>query len=151
MSKNIIITLVVVAVVLVGALIFYKNSGAPEIAPPTPTPVPVVETIGVEHTITFDGDAFSPSELTIKKGDTVTWVNSGDRSIWPASDIHPTHSVYPGSGIEKCGAATSETIFDACSEVASGASWSFKFNEIGEWRYHDHLRSSVFGVVKVTE
>lgn len=101
--------------------------------------------------ITFAGDAFSPNELTIKKGDTVDWVNSGDRAIWPASAIHPTHSVYPGSGIEKCGTALQRTLFDACTEVLTGGTWSFQFSEIGEWRYHDHLRSSVFGKITVAE
>jgi plastocyanin len=82
-------------------------------------------------------DGFSPSELTIKAGQTVTWINKNTEEHWPASAMHPTHKVYPGSGIEKCG--TGEAIFDACGALAPGESFSFTFNEVGTWSYHDHL------------
>lgn len=157
MSKNIII-LIVVVVVAVGGFMFYQNSHAPVAAPGTPTPspepapTPAPQTKGAEHKVVFVSDAFSPKEITIKKGDVVTWVNNSDRNIWPASAIHPTHSVYPGSGIEKCDTPDKGKIFDACSPgIASGDSWSFQFNEVGEWRYHDHLRSTVYGKITVTE
>lgn len=99
-----------------------------------------------EHTVEITDSGFSPSDLTIAAGDTVTFVNGGGSS-WPASDIHPTHTAYPGSGISKCG--TGEAIFDSCRGLANGESFSFRFSETGTWTYHDHLRSSLRGAITV--
>lgn len=99
-----------------------------------------------EHTVEITDSGFVPSEITIAKGDTVTFVNMGGSS-WPASNIHPTHTIYPGSDISKCG--TGAAIFDACRGLAEGESFSFKFDEVGEWKYHDHLRASLRGTVTV--
>lgn len=115
--------------------------------------IKVPEGISVEpitvHTIRITANGFEPSSLTVKKGDSVIWVNESGRSAWPASAVHPTHTAYPGSGIQKCGTAEAATIFDACGNVAIGNSWSFVFNEAGTWKYHDHLRASVTGSVVV--
>jgi len=83
--------------------------------------------------------SFVPAELTIKQGDTVTWANKWTKDSWPASASHPTHEVYPGSGIEKCDTSEQSGIFDACKGLKPGESWSFTFNEKGSWGYHDHL------------
>ncbi|MEK6932846.1 MAG: plastocyanin/azurin family copper-binding protein [Nanoarchaeota archaeon] len=88
--------------------------------------------------ITTDG-SFVPAELTIKQGDTVTWVNKWTKDSWPASASHPTHEVYPGSSIEKCDTGEQSGIFDACKGLKPGESWSFTFNEKGSWGYHDHI------------
>lgn len=80
---------------------------------------------------------YTPNPLTVKQGDTITWVNKDTEAHWIASAQHPTHTLYPGSDIKKCGSG--ETIFDACKRLAQGESFTFTFNEIGEWNYHDHL------------
>jgi len=61
--------------------------------------------------------------------------------------MHPTHTVYPGSDVKKCG--SDESIFDACKGLEQGESFSFTFNEIGSWGYHDHLRASTTGKIVV--
>lgn len=104
-----------------------------------------------EHTIVFSGNAYSPREITIKKGDTITFRNEGEREMWPASAIHPSHRAYPGSGIEKCETAEKDNIFDACKGLISGAEWSFAFNEVGEWFFHDHLMPEENGKITVQE
>lgn len=80
---------------------------------------------------------FFPSELKIKKGDTVMWTNSDSSPAWPASAVHPTHQVYPG--------------FDALKGLSKGESYSFTFDKVGSWKYHDHLNPSTTGVVVVSE
>jgi len=100
------------------------------------------------NVIEITSSGFTPSELTISRGETVTWVNKDTEEHWPASAQHPTHTVYPGSGIEKCGTAEQESIFDACHGLSPGESWSFTFNEVGTWNYHEHLDIS-FGFGKV--
>lgn len=155
----------IAVVVLGGAVLVFAPSNAPngEISSTMPVPdggnkspemgveVPpgiTVELVAV-HTVRITVDGFVPAALTVKKGDSVTWTNESGRDVWPASAMHPTHAVYPGSSISKCGTADEPTIFDACRGIPSGGSWSFVFNEMGTWRYHDHLRASVTGSVTV--
>lgn len=102
-----------------------------------------------EKIITYTGNNYSPSTITIFTGETVTFVNKSTRDMWPASALHPTHTIYPNSDIEKCGATEKEAIFDACRGIPQGESWSFTFNEIGEWEYHDHLNPRSNGTIIV--
>ncbi len=105
----------------------------------------VAETGEVIVRITEKG--FEPREVEIQRGTTVIWINESSKASWPASDPHPTHRLYPGSGIEKCG--TGAEIFDACRSLQPGEKWSFVFNEVGEWGYHDHLNPTRRGKIIV--
>jgi|SRR3989344_4085445 len=95
------------------------------------------------NTIEITSSGFNPKELTIKQGDTVTWINKDTIGHWPASAVHPTHTVYPESG----GCIGSK--FDACKGLVQGESWIFTFNEKGSWNYHDHLVTGLFGKIIV--
>ncbi len=99
------------------------------------------------RTIEITSTGFGPSTITIAKGAAVMWLNKDTAGHWPASAVHPTHKVYPGSDIAKCG--TGEEIFDACKGLAQGESFTFRFNEKGTWQYHDHVTPSMFGTVNV--
>ncbi len=101
------------------------------------------------NTIVITSNGFSPDELKIKAGDTVTWINNDKNEHWPASAKHPTHTVYPGSDIKKCGTSEQDKIFDACKGLKEDESWSFTFNEKGTWFYHDHLDVSLFSKIIV--
>ncbi len=94
---------------------------------------------------------FSPKKITITKGTAVTWINNGNALHWPASDIHPTHTVYPGSTIEKCLTPEKGTVLDACRGLKHDEKFSFTFNEIGKWGMHDHLYPGYTMSVEVTE
>jgi len=98
----------------------------------------------------FD-DKYVPMEVTIKQGETITFINKGKNDHWPASNIHPTHTIYPGSDIRKCGTIEEKNIFDACSGIKPGASYSFKFDQIGSWRFHDHLYPELHGTIIVVQ
>lgn len=119
------------------------------------TPVPEVtgenagtdEELAAGNTVAITAEGFSPKTLTVKAGTMVTFVNEDVNEHWPASAMHPTHMVYPGSGIQKCG--TGEAIFDACKGLAQGESFSFTFDEIGSWKYHDHLNVPLTGTIVV--
>jgi len=100
-------------------------------------------------TIAYTSNGYSPKTVTISVGDTVTFVNESGRDTWPASDIHPTHTLYPDSAKSKCGTAEEDSIFDSCGGVAPGDSWSFTFTEAGAWGFHDHLRANHKGTVTV--
>ncbi len=105
----------------------------------------IIETTEVIYT----DSGFSPKEITVAKGATVVFKNESSSDFWPASAMHPTHTVYPGSDIKKCGTSEEVNIFDACKGIAPGGSYSFIFNQVGKWDYHDHLRASNFGSIVV--
>jgi plastocyanin len=102
-----------------------------------------------EVVITITTNGFNPKEIEITKGTKVTWINKQSNPSWPASAVHPTHEVYPGSSIKKCGTSEEDKIFDACRGLQQGEKWSFIFNEVGEWYYHDHLNPSWKGEIEV--
>lgn len=86
-------------------------------------------------TIFMTQDGFEPRELTITLGDTITFVNKDDTDRWPASNLHPTHDIYPE--------------FDSKQGIVSGSLWSFTFDRAGEWRYHDHIFPHLRGKILV--
>jgi len=94
-------------------------------------------------------NGFDPKTITIKVGETVTFENIDTRGRWPASNIHPTHTLYPGSNIAKCGSAEEENIFDACGAIPPGGSYSFRFTAEGVWRFHDHIFPQYSGSITV--
>lgn len=111
-------------------------------ASPSATPAPAT------HTVTYTNNGYSPATLTVKKGDTVVFENKSSRKMWTASDVHPTHRNYPGSGIEKCSSAGAD-IFDACRGFDPGENYSFTFNQVGTWQYHNHSQANHGGTVIV--
>lgn len=88
-------------------------------------------------TITRTDNGFQPDTITIKKGDTVLFNSTAKNFYWPASDIHPTHGIYPE--------------FDPKRPIAPDETWSFKFDRVGTWRFHDHLQANITGAITVTE
>lgn len=96
-----------------------------------------------EVVVTDNG--FSTKEVKIKKGDAVRWTNQSSTLSWPASAIHPTHSIYPEKG------GCIDSTFDACRGLSKGESFIFVFNFVGSWKYHDHLDPSKIGTVVVEE
>lgn len=137
-----------------GANIEQKQEQA---APPASEPSQPAETTTTTEeelagqAVLFTKNGYEPNELTIKKGETVVFTNTITDLTWPASAQHPTHTVYPGSDIKKCGTAEAGNIFDACKGLVEGESWTFTFNEVGAWNYHNHLNPAKFGKIVVEE
>ncbi|MEX0649528.1 MAG: cupredoxin domain-containing protein [Candidatus Andersenbacteria bacterium] len=103
---------------------------------PAASPLPAAEGETQEAvTIRMSETGFSPPQLTVDAGTTVTFVNDGQALHWPASDLHPTHDALPG--------------FDARQGLTTGATYSYTFTEVGTWRFHDHLNPSATGAVVV--
>ncbi len=88
-----------------------------------------------EFTVSMDEDKFTPETLEIPVGGQIKFINQSEKARWPASNLHPTHGIYPE--------------FDPTREIASGESWIFKFKNRGTWRYHDHLYPQIKGTVIV--
>ncbi len=116
------------------------------------TPEMIVENATPSVTIVYSDQGFSPSSITVKQGQIVTWVNQSSENMWIASDVHPVHTLYDGTSLNQhCvnGAPTSSTVFDECVAGASGASYSFTFIKVGSWKYHNHVDSSMKGTIIV--
>ena len=96
-----------------------------------------------QDTIEITATGFTPAKLTINSGKTITFINKDSKSHWPASGIHPTHTLYPESG----GCIGSK--FDVCKGLSEGETFSFTFNHKGKWPYHDHLNPSLKGSIEV--
>ncbi len=98
--------------------------------------------------VAYGANGFSSQEVRIKKGGTVTWTNSGGSAMWVASAQHPTHTIYSGTTLAAhCDDAT-DVSFDQCK---TGSTYSFTFNKVGTWAYHNHNNASHFGKVVVIE
>ena len=93
-------------------------------------------------------DGFFPAEVTIKKGGSVSWTNSSDGTMWIASGPHPAHTGYSNTALTAHCPDTAGTAFDQC---ANGATYTFKFDKVGTWPYHNHSASTKFGRVIVVE
>lgn len=143
--KNFIWALVII-VVLGGGYLLWQNSNT---ATPSPTPTPTPTGAPMTATVTYAAEGFSPSEVTIKKGGTVTWTNSSGGEMWIASAQHPSHMVYAGTSREEHCPDAAGTAFDQCA--GSTGNYSFTFQKVGTWNYHDHLSAQKFGKVIVVE
>ena len=130
------ITLILTALIVLGAG-YYWFSSRGDAAEGADTASVEQKITGEEHVITFSDDGFDPAEITIAKGDTVTWKTTTGRLFWPASNLHPSHRDYPGG------------IFDPKAPIESDATWSFTFELAGDWKYHDHLAPYHTGVIHV--
>jgi len=124
LQKNILILVGVVVLVLAIVLLNKADSNLEVLS-------------GDNIRIIYTDLGFSPEVVAITKGSTVTFVNNSSRDFWPASNLHPTHEIYPE--------------FDSLEGIPSNGEWSFRFNKEGRFEYHDHLASNFDGVIIVVK
>lgn len=93
------------------------------------------QTVGNVSVIVLGETGYSPQNVVIKAGDTIEFKTERNQPFWPASDLHPTHGVYPE--------------FDPQEPIDPGSSWKFQFNKPGSWKYHDHLDPFFRGSITV--
>ena len=84
-----------------------------------------------------NNEGYEPADVSVRVGDTVMFKNDSDSFHWPASNVHPTHSIYSD--------------FDPREPVAPGDTWSFTFTRAGTWGFHDHIRANLTGRIVVEE
>ena len=75
---------------------------------------------GTHHTVTLEGMMFKPPQLSVKRGDRITWVNK---------DLFP-HTV------------TADGVFDS-HEIAPNKSWSYVASRAGNYVYRCTLHPTM--------
>jgi len=130
MSQKVIITIVIIVIVIGGGLLAWFFLQEEE----TTTTVNNVNKVTTTNGTTIDlptgnnvwvmNSDFNPAVLTIQAGETVIWTNKDEAKRKVAAEPHPTSTSLP------------ELVSD---ELEKGDSFSFTFEEAGEWYYHDYL------------
>ena len=131
-TQKLFILIVGVCIIGVGVFTIYTKMQS-EIKPQPQSEQTGEPAVTIVRTI----NGYEPRDVTIKKGQIVLWKNESKDYHWPASDLHPTHGIYPE--------------FDPLRPIAPGAEWKFKFDRVGKWNFHDHIRANKTGTVTVTE
>lgn len=107
-----------------------------------------VSVVPAAASVAYGPNGFAPAEITIKKGDTVTWTNQSTNAMWVASAMHPAHAAYSGTTLAQHCNDAADVSFDQCK---NGSSYSFTFDKAGTWGYHNHSNAGMFGKVIVVE
>lgn len=81
--------------------------------------------------VTIANFAFSPANITVKKGTTVTWTNQD-------SIAHTVTESDSQNG-------------PASSDLAKGKSYSFTYSTLGTFKYHCTIHPDMVGTVTVTQ
>jgi len=165
MNTNVLIIIIVIIVVLAGGWLLFTSGNKPpqnlqenlnentadiilptddlgekqEARPKTSAPVPTPKKV----TVTYTNSGFSPTSIEVAVGETITFINESNHGMWIASNVHPIHTIYPTTG----GCIGSS--FDACESFKTGEGWSFTFDIVGSWKYHNHVNASRGGTVIV--
>ncbi len=87
-----------------------------------------------QNTVTLTANGFSPTSLTIKAGQTVTWVNKSGEAATINSAPHPVHTSYPPLNL---------------GNFPDGGTLSLTFDKPGTYGYHNHLNPSEQGTIIV--
>jgi len=89
------------------------------------------------ETIRYTNEGYVPANITVKAGTMVMFVNESDQDMWVASNGHPAHTDLP--------------TFDQFEFSPKGSQYIYTFDQVGSWKYHDHIAPVYGGVVTVTE
>jgi plastocyanin len=137
MDKRVVVALVVVVVLVVagGAYVVIKNQSTSSDNMPNMSTSSSSNSGSTTPTatdkVTIQNFAFSPTNITIAKGTTVTWTNKDSTA----------HTVTETDG--KSGPNS--------GDVNPGSSYMFTFSQPGTYSYHCSIHPEMTGTVTVTE
>ena len=130
-KNNPILYFIIIAALLIFSLPLAGCAGTGKTASTTAAETTVVATTagtaGAKNEITIEGNSFKPDSLTIKVGDTVTWINKDSYN----------HTVKAKTGE-----------FDS-GNMASGAKFSFTFDKEGTYDYICSIHTFMTGKIVV--
>jgi plastocyanin len=84
--------------------------------------------------VQINGEGFMPADLIVKRGTRVVWVNNTDGLHQVISNPHASH----------------DDLSDFKSEILNnGQTYEYTFEESGTFNYHDEVRPTTNGTIKV--
>ncbi len=145
MSRNLVIAVVVILIIAAGWFLLRPKQ-------PVVVPAPSVQSQPVSSNsaspsategammkdksiVDISSNGYSPQSITIKAGESVTWINKDAANHTVNSDPHPTHTLY--------------AVLNKIGLLKPGESKSVQFPTPGVYKYHDHLNPSLTGTVTV--
>lgn len=93
--------------------------------------------VTAQASVSYTDTGFAPNTITVRLGTAVTFTNQSSKSMWVASAVHPTHQLLPG--------------FDQLKSAEKGGSYTYTFDNVGSWKYHNHVNPTDTGTVVVTK
>lgn len=128
--------LLLILVITIGVAWYYLKSDNSTYEEISTVFITSAEVLPSDVVVKIGKNSFEPTKIVIKKGDRVAFVNESDVYAWPASDPHPTHTNFPK--------------FDPELPMKPLEAWTYVFEEVGSFEYHDHLDPSKRGIINVT-
>jgi plastocyanin len=137
MGKSTLVAIIVVAVVAIGGGIALTHKSTPNnSAPPASTnstttpPSSNQAAASTTGSIDIKNMMFTPSQITVAKGGTVTWTNNDSIAHTVVDDLSNVGG--PASG-----------------DIQPGSTYSFTFNKTGSFQYHCSIHPSMRGTIVV--
>lgn len=126
LRKKPVIAIIILILVLVGVTWLMNRPGKPQ----SPNITPAVTAV-----VSYGEGGFMPETLKVKAGTTVVWKSDGAEQMRIVSNPHPEHTDLKG--------------LDSKTTVSKGATYTYKFDKAGTFRYHNELEPEQNGTIIV--
>lgn len=136
MKRKYPIILALIILVLVGCFVAWKMIKTSHQSTPPKSPAAKRAPLPKEVTVTLGKNGFTPTQVTIKVGSAIRWVNKSGKPETVNSDNYPTNQLHK------------ELNF---GEFANGSSVVYTFTKPGTYGYHNQFHHEQEGKVIVTK
>lgn len=134
MRSSINFAITVVILVIITSVMLLIIFGPLSLQPGRNEPVDSVKSLDNTYTITIENGTFNPTYLTVLAGTTVTWQIPQDNA--------QVNGVYADKMVN------GTRLFDS-GTIQAGSSYSFTFNDAGNYSYHSTIQYFLIGYVNV--
>jgi plastocyanin len=138
--KNILFVILIASVTMLILLFLTKSGNTVKKTKQTPLTVyPTTATYSGTFSkylvVEYKAEGFVPKTMKIRVGTSVTFVNTIANDMWVASNPHPLHTGLKG--------------FDQLKSTPKGGKYTYTFNTIGNYSYHNHAKPQNTGLIIV--
>ncbi|HET7827446.1 MAG TPA: cupredoxin domain-containing protein [Candidatus Saccharimonadales bacterium] len=131
MTKTGLIGIIVAALIVIGgAIALGHKSNNPNSANNTVSNQSSQSNAPASGTINIVNMLFTPSQITVRQGGTVTWTNNDKTTHTVEDDLANVDGPHSG-------------------DIAPGQSYSFRFEKTGSFQYHCRIHPSMRGTIVV--
>jgi plastocyanin len=122
--------IIAIAIIVVGAIVLTHKSNSPSNPSNSASSASRQSSAPASGTINIVNMLFTPSQISVRKGGTVTWTNNDNTTHTVVDDL--TNVGGPNSG-----------------DIAPSQSYNFTFNKTGSFQYHCRIHPSMRGTIVV--